>query len=292
MAAFTVALLLPVNVALEEKPISVSKKTDSGELSSKSRTVFEDVEFSLIRFKPGALLKEIGSMLVSFSIKASLWYGLAVVSARTTDYTFTQSFVYSFFFYFHVATIAAGTELMSLVVLNIKLSPAFDRPYLARSVTSFWSKRWNLVIQQLLKDIFFDCVSEGTLVARKKWFDKPRPSVRRLICGMINVFFVSALIHGLFIMKALNTSEFPVLFATFFMVNALVVFFEKLMRIIFKKLGLYTRKPSLLLSAVLLFYTQTLNVILSHYFFWPDVVRMQYMPDLIDGVVQIGNFFR
>lgn len=161
MTAFTLALLLPVNIALEEKPIDSSKKTDSGRKVSQKQTVFEDVEFCLIQFEPGALLKELGSMAVSLCIKALIWYGLAIASSQTTDYSFFQSFVYSFFFFFHVATIAAVTELASLVVFKIKLSSAFDRPYLARSVTSFWSKKWNLVIQQVLKDVFFDCVAEG-----------------------------------------------------------------------------------------------------------------------------------
>lgn len=129
------------------------------------------------------------------------------------------------------------------------------------------------------------------MIAGRQWAGKPRPSPGRLVWGMINVFFVSALMHGLFIMKAMNTTDFPVLFAAFFLVNALVVFLEKLMRIAFKRFGVYTRTPSLFVSVVLLLYTQTLNVILSHYFFWPDVVRMQYMPDLVDGVVHLGNLF-
>lgn len=70
-AAFAVALLLPVNIEFEEKPIASSKKTDSDDSASKKQTVFEDVEYCLVTFKGMALLKEIGMVITRFCIKVN-----------------------------------------------------------------------------------------------------------------------------------------------------------------------------------------------------------------------------
>eukprot|EP00210_Caulerpa_lentillifera_P006892 g6589.t1 len=263
LAAFAVALLMPVNVAFEEKSKDVSKKTDSGEAASKKQTVFEDVEFYLIRFKTADLLKELAFLLLQLSVKAVLWYGLGVLSQSTTDFSFQQSFVYSFFFYFHLSTIGTATDLVVLATFNIKMSPAFDSPFLARSVTVFWSHKWNLVAQRILKDVFFDCVAEGTLVAGKQYRSKLRLSTGRVLCAMISVFTTSGLMHGLFIMKALNTTEFPV-HLLLFLANAVVVIVEKLCRIVLKRMGFYTRSPSIFVAVLLVLYTQTTVHALSH----------------------------
>lgn len=289
LTAFAVALLLPVNVALEEKPISPSKKIDSEQTVLKKQTVFEDVEFSLIRFKAGDLIKEIGTLFVSLCVKAVMWYSLGVLSQSMDDFSFTQSAVYSYFFYFHLSTIGTIMDFLVLATLNIKCSPAFDSPFVARSMTIFWSQKWNLVAQHMLKDIFFDCLAEGSLVARPQYYNKPKVGTGRVLCGMLSVFFASAIMHGFFIMKALNITEFPVLFASYFLVNALVVILEKLMRSVLKRFGVYTRSPTFPVKVLLVLYTQTVVHILSHLLFWPDVVRLQFMPNLVDGVVQLGN---
>eukprot|EP00210_Caulerpa_lentillifera_P001726 g1658.t1 len=285
-AAFVVALLLPVNLAFHEKPVDRSKKN-----SSSKKTVFEDVEYSLISFKGLALIKEIGLTIGRFCTKAVFCYGFAKIAKQTEDFTFQQSVAHSWFFYFWLTTLEDANEVISLITLNIKLTSNFNAPYLATSVSNFWAKRWNLIVQQLLSNNFYDPVLEGSLVASPKRLKKKTPSFTRRAMGMINVFVASGLIHGYMLMAFLNIATFPVLCAGYFAINGFVVIFEKCLKMYLIRNGFYKEPLSLFQSVFLILYSQTVQLSLAHFFFWPDLVRLNFIQPSVDGILEIGSMF-
>lgn len=52
-------------------------------------------------------------------------------------------------------------SLFVLAVFNIKVAANFDCPWMSQSVTEFWSKRYNLVFGQTLKDMAHSPICEG-----------------------------------------------------------------------------------------------------------------------------------
>eukprot|EP00210_Caulerpa_lentillifera_P006944 g6639.t1 len=289
-AAFTVALLLPVNISFQEKPIAKSKKTDS-EDSTVKKTVFEDVEYCLVTFKGITLLKEIASCIGRFCINALVCYLFASIAKRTEDFSFQQSAAHSWFLCFYLSTLQDANSLISLVTLNIDLSPNFVAPYLATSVSDFWAKRWNLIMQHLLRDNFYLPVIESSFVALPKRLTKKKTSLVRNIMAMINVFVASGLIHGYLMMVFMGTTEFPVLYSGFFVVNAFVVIFEKCLKTLLIKKGYYSESLSFFQFAILVLYTQAVVLPLAHFFFWPDLVRIRFIQPTVDGILQIGSMF-
>ena len=50
---------------------------------------------------------------------------------------------------------------LSAAFLDMPLAPNFDRPFLASSLTDFWSRRWNLTTGYTCRFLVYDCVLEG-----------------------------------------------------------------------------------------------------------------------------------
>ena len=44
---------------------------------------------------------------------------------------------------------------------QLPISPHFDSPYMSRTISEFWSKRWNLTVGNLLRLLVYDPVHEG-----------------------------------------------------------------------------------------------------------------------------------
>lgn len=215
-------------------------------------------------------------------------YCFARLSKLTNDFEFRQSVALSWFLYFFLTTLQDANELIGLIALNIKLSPNFRSPFLATSVSSFWAKRWNLIVHCLLRDTFYQPVLEGSLVALPRRLKRVNPSTLRTVLGMIVVFVASGLIHGYLMMVFLNTSEFPVLYSGFFAINAFVVIFEKCLKGLFDRNGMIPKSLSFFQSLVLIVYAQAVLLPLGHWFFWPDLVRLQFIQPTVDAIIQLG----
>jgi len=109
--------------------------------------------------------------------------------------------------------------------------------------------------------------------------------------AMMNVFVASALIHGYLMMVFMGSTEFPILYSAFFVVNAVVVIFERCLKMLLIKKGYYPESLSFFQYVILILYTQAVVLPLGHFFFWPDLVRIQFIQPTVDGILQIGSMF-
>ncbi|KAJ3706231.1 hypothetical protein LUZ61_009936 [Rhynchospora tenuis] len=71
------------------------------------------------------------------------------------------------------------TGITASIILNMPIEPQFNDPFLATSLRDFWSRRWNIMLSQTLRQLVYDPVA-------------PRlgPAI-----GLITSFLVSGLMH-------------------------------------------------------------------------------------------------
>lgn len=54
-----------------------------------------------------------------------------------------------------------GPATLATSLIGLPISPHFDAPYLAPSLASFWSRRWNLTASNTLRFLVYDIITEG-----------------------------------------------------------------------------------------------------------------------------------
>jgi hypothetical protein len=47
-------------------------------------------------------------------------------------------------------------------MLSMDIAPHFDKPFLSKSMAELWNARWNLVVGNALRFLFYDPINEGT----------------------------------------------------------------------------------------------------------------------------------
>ncbi|MCL7038581.1 hypothetical protein MKW94_013216 [Papaver nudicaule] len=86
--------------------------------------------------------------------------------------------------------------VMARTILGQDLAPLFDEPYLSTSLQQFWGRRWNLMVNSILRSTVYDPVCRiSTPVLGKKLGTLP---------GVFLTFVVSGLMHEGVIKKSVN----------------------------------------------------------------------------------------
>ncbi|KAK3032728.1 hypothetical protein RJ639_035172 [Escallonia herrerae] len=96
-------------------------------------------------------------------------------------------FTYRFHIYFCLELILAVVAAMARALLGLELEPQFNEPLLSTSLQDFWGRRWNIMVNRILRPTVYDpilCVA--TRVMGRKW--APLPAI-------LGTFMVSAVMH-------------------------------------------------------------------------------------------------
>eukprot|EP00210_Caulerpa_lentillifera_P006890 g6587.t1 len=227
LSAFVVTLLLNINVAFEEKPVDAKKKDDDA-ITQPGQIVHahDDVRFSVIKYRGGALLKELFSAFVRVFGKVVGILFCSYFYAITENHSFMNSVACAWFVYVWGSMIQDVSLFISLLVVNLKLEDSFDRPYLADSFSDFWSKRWNRVMQTQLRDLCYEPLVQGQWIAPRKYYGKREKSVIRRLIGIFLTFFASALIHWVILAGMCPLEHVPIRLMSLFIVSSFIVTIE------------------------------------------------------------------
>lgn len=181
--------------------------------------------------------------------------------------------------------------MLCLLTLGIKLGANFDKPYLATSMTDFWSRRWNLIMGEQLRSIIFNPIVAGQLVANERYYHKPEPSRLRLSIAVLSAFLASGVIHAVLLMQLADTTSIPVLYTLFFCANSVVVMVEKMVKYVSKGSVRFQNAVDSIPNVIKIAYVHVVVVIFAHYLFWPDVIKFGLKDENVNSVLAITPRF-
>ncbi|KAK2992246.1 hypothetical protein RJ640_005733 [Escallonia rubra] len=96
-------------------------------------------------------------------------------------------FIYCFHIYFCLELILAMAAAMARALLGLELEPQFNEPLLSTSLQDFWGRRWNIMVNRILRPAVYDPILYmSARVMGRKW--APFPAV-------LGTFMVSAIMH-------------------------------------------------------------------------------------------------
>mmetsp|Transcript_5001 Transcript_5001/g.17363 ORF Transcript_5001/g.17363 Transcript_5001/m.17363 type:complete len:295 (-) Transcript_5001:2828-3712(-) len=125
-----------------------------------------------------------------------------------------------------IGMVADGPGTLVSFCLGLQVSPPFHEPYFSESVSEFWARRWNLTAANLLRELIYEPITEGRLVAAAS--PAPRPSQRRRAVAAVATFAASGFAHE-FVMWC-STREVTGLWFLYFLAQAPLVIAETLLR--------------------------------------------------------------
>lgn len=98
-------------------------------------------------------------------------------------------FMYGFHIYFALEIILGIVAALARQVLGVELEPTFKEPLLSSSLQDFWGRRWNIMVNRILRPSVYDPVlSLSSKLLSREW--APLPAV-------FGTFVVSGLMHEL-----------------------------------------------------------------------------------------------
>ena len=109
-----------------------------------------------------------------------------IVYNNPTDFQGLSHVVATFFFAFQIYCDFAGYSLVAIgsaEVMGFRLMKNFDRPYLSKSISEFWS-RWHISLSSWFRDYVYIPLG-GNRVARSRWY-----------YNLFITFLLSGLWHG------------------------------------------------------------------------------------------------
>lgn len=92
-------------------------------------------------------------------------------SAHCYQCEYNNSFFAAFMLYWFLGVLMDGPAAFIGWMTGIQISPHFDAPYLSTSISSFWSRRWNLTVGNVLRFLCYDPVHEGQY-QKTAWYVK------------------------------------------------------------------------------------------------------------------------
>ena len=206
--------------------------------------------------------------------------------------------LYAIGLYLFIAVVMNAVSVITILVLNLKVAPHFDKPFLSSSLTEFWSRRWNLNTGFTLRFSVYDPICEGRLVKKDKLenLDKKtlensnvsssssveptlRVSTTRRSIAVCASFIASGLLHEAFIIYL--RGRVSGYWLAFFSVQGPLLVAESVGR-----RWLRTKKiviPQFLAIPVALGVMLTVGDVL----FFPDIVRMGIVRDVVDNLTAI-----
>jgi len=150
---------------------------------------------------------------------------------------------------------------------GLSVAPHYDQPYLSTSFTDFWSRRWNLNTGYTLRFLIYEPMCQPgsiILVDEKKIDSHDRPSKSRRAVALCASFFVSGLMHEMFI--GYLRYRFSGYWLAFFVVQGPCILLEWYL----KRLAAPYTLPRIISIPL----TLSLLFTLAHYLFFPDIFRM------------------
>ncbi|XP_019169154.1 PREDICTED: acyl-CoA--sterol O-acyltransferase 1-like isoform X1 [Ipomoea nil] len=127
---------------------------------------------------------------VSYAVKAVMM-GLII---RIYDYSDRINptvilIIYCLHIYLCLEIILAIVAALARAVLGLELEPQFNEPYLSASLQDFWGRRWNLMVNRILRPTVYNPVlGVSAKYLGRKWATFP---------AVMATFFVSGLMHEL-----------------------------------------------------------------------------------------------
>ena len=163
---------------------------------------------------------------------------------------------------------------------SMKIAPHFDAPWLAASFTDFWSRRWNLNTGFTLRFLVYDVICDDSFVKRDD-SDRVTCSKQRRAVAMCVSFAVSGLMHELFIYY-LRSRVSGYWMAFFAIQGPLILLFDHYLGLEKKRRQL--NGYQLCLARVM---TISLQLLVAHYLFFPDIIRMGIPKEMHENVRQL-----
>jgi len=194
---------------------------------------------------------------------------LALVLTVLQYFTFhriVRELIDAFGLYFFVGVVMQCVSMLTVGTLNMPVAPHFDRPYLSASFTDFWSRRWNLNTGYALRILVYDPICEGRLVAKPLVKPPNRPSWLRRATAVCASFFVSGIMHEVFIIYLRN--RVSGYWLAFFTLQGPIVILESACRKVFQQRGLMVP------SAISVPITLGAMLLIADWLFFPDIVEM------------------
>ena len=114
---------------------------------------------------------------------------------------------------FSVGEMFAASQGLLTKSMGISAPPFMRSPYLAASISEFWSRRWNVATSQLMfRALCFRPAARGGMVA-----------------GLFAAFAASAIVHALLAYAAQGRWGLALVFGAFFLVQPLLILAERAM---------------------------------------------------------------
>jgi hypothetical protein len=212
----------------------------------------------------------------------------ALLTALQHDlHRLVQEILYAFGLYLFIAIIMDCVGLVSVAVLNLKVAPHFDKPFLSSSLTDYWSRRWNLNTGYTMRFLIYDPICEGRLIKKERPSEEEENeeyfqiSRSRRALALCTSFLISGVFHEFFIIYL--RGRVSGYWLTFFTLQGPLLVLESVARRWLRVQGTVVPK---FLSIPL---TLGLILTLGDLFFFPDVVRMgiagQIVQNLYDMIV-------
>lgn len=184
-----------------------------------------------------------------------------------------QEALYSLGLYLFMGFVFDCMEAAVGAALRLPVAPNFDAPFLATSLTDFWSRRWNLTTGYTCRFLVYDVVLEGQLLKPRRRPGRPaRPGAARRAAAVCASFAASAAMHELFLLYL--RGRFSGYWFAFFAAQGPLVVAEAAARRARRARGLAVPRA---LSVVL---TLAALVCLADALFFPDILRMRLPQDV------------
>lgn len=155
---------------------------------------------------------------------------------------------------------------------SYKIRRPFRRPWLAESLTSFWSKHWNIPVHQALRGAIYDPVTtivEDDNRSTRKW---------KRAAGTILCFAYSGVIHEIVLLFAgVPVGKSRGEWFTFFMLHGSVVLVERRWK---KELEMIPRCIRIAL-------TLAFNITLASVVFFPVIIRLGLLHRVVKSLLLI-----
>lgn len=136
------------------------------------------------------------SLLLTFAVKGTLLALFVHLIPLFRTQRIIMELLYAFALFFFLGVLMDSTASLASGMLGVQIAQHFNQPYLACSLTDWWSRRWNLTVGYCLRFLCYDPVVEGRLIPDGA-VTADRPSKFRRFLGTQLAFFVSGAMHEL-----------------------------------------------------------------------------------------------
>ncbi|KAL4425430.1 hypothetical protein ABPG75_009446 [Micractinium tetrahymenae] len=188
-----------------------------------------------------------------------------------------RALAYTLALYALLSMIMDGPASVFIGLTGLRVSPHFDRPWMATSVAAFWSKRWDLAAGNTLRQLVFDCVCEGRLWALPPGSAHKQTSPGRQLLASTATFATSGLVHEC-IFWYLTGHTTRGVWPSFFLVQVPFIVFERLV------LAALKRRNIILPDSLRALATMNLLLPAAYLLFWGPCERYGVADSSVENV--------